>query len=332
MSGSAARHPTEGPIFIVGCGRSGTTMFRLMLGAHPTLAIPGESHFIPELWRVRKRFYDKGVLDARALAQAAMDTNHFRWWEIPVEGVSERVEALQEPTFAGVMDAIFAAYAAEKGKSRWGDKTPIHVLSIPLLAELFPEARFVHMIRDGRDVALSYLSVPWGPQSLWQVARKWKRDVNAGRRAGGALGADRYMEIRYEDLIRDTPGVLEAVCNFTDLGFLPELLEHDSTSASKEIRTGGGNAAFHARAGERPKEGARNWRADMSEADVAAFEAVAGSLLDELGYGSDSRMSGSLRLRAATAMTGLEVKDKASKTKRYVAHQLLGRPLSNASV
>src|SRR2546430_1135755 len=155
-----------GPLFVVGCGRSGSTLLRLMLDAHPQLAVPPESHFIPQLWR------DHGgarPVDPDVIVRALVATPHFRHWKIPEDAVRRRVEELERPSFADVVGAAFEANADVYGKTRWGDKTPIYVRSIPLLARLWPEARFAHLIRDGRDVALSYLSLHWGPSTVWSA-------------------------------------------------------------------------------------------------------------------------------------------------------------------
>src|SRR5437867_5518897 len=208
------------PLFIVGCGRSGSTLLRLMLDAGPEIAIPGESHFIPQLF---ERF--GGAADPDALASALMATPHFGHWKIPEGAVWERVRAIDPPTFADVIEAAYLANAGEHGKPRWGDKTPIYVRSIPLLAGLWPDARFVHLIRDGRDVALSYLSLHWGPSTISAAANKWRGDVTAGIRDGRLLGTSRYLEVRYEALVENAERELQRICEFADLKFAKEMLD-----------------------------------------------------------------------------------------------------------
>ena len=128
--------------------------------------------------------------------------------------------------------AVFAAYAAQRGKPRWGDKTPLYMQHLDLLDRLFPDARFVHPIRDGRDAALSFLAVPpglmtegWGhPRDAAGFACQWAIEVRAARRLGARVGADRYLEVRYEELVADPDTVLRAVCAFAELEFLPRPL------------------------------------------------------------------------------------------------------------
>ncbi|MGH8936866.1 MAG: sulfotransferase family protein [Acidimicrobiia bacterium] len=286
LGGPGVKRNGEGgpPIFVVGCGRSGTTMLRLMLDAHDDLAIPGESHFIRKLYRMRRRFLrPDGSVDATSLASAVMQTPHFRRWELPENLVWRRVETLDDPTFPSVLEAFFRAYAELHGKPRWGDKTPVYVRSIPVLAQLFPQARFVHIIRDGRDVALSYLSVPWGPRNIWEVARKWRREVSGGRAAGAALGDDRYLEVRYEDLVGRTRDVLHRVCDFADLPFEEHMLDFHTQAVSR-LEAGPQGPRFHGSVTKPPTPGLRDWRTEMTESQLLAFEAVAGRLLAELGY------------------------------------------------
>lgn len=322
-------------LFIVGCGRSGTTLVRLMLDSHPALAIPGESHFIPAMWRNRRRYRTGAALNARSLAADIMRTPHFRQWEIPDAKVWRRIDALERPGFPppgfpAVVEAVFMAYADHHGKARWGDKTPIYVLSIPLLARLFPSALFVHIIRDGRDVALSYLSVPWGPGTIWQAARKWRRDVSAGCRAGRDLGPGRYLEVRYADLIASPRDVLERICGFASLPYDDAMLEYHRDAGAR-IQSKPDRTRFHASVTRPPTGGLRNWRAQMPDAHVQAFEAVAGNLLGELGF--DRRYPDvplAIRAEGLVRVQALELLALGSDAKKTVIRAVTRRPPTRA--
>ena len=271
-------------MFVVGCGRSGTTMLRLMLDAHPDLAIPGESHFLITLWKERKRFTDDGRLDAEALVREAMRSHQFRYWGVAEDAVLRRVRALRDPGFADAVTALYMAYADLHGKRRWGDKTPQYVRSIPELSRIFDGSRFVHVIRDARDVASSYLAVDWGPPNVWRAAEIWRRDVSAGMRAGRDLGPQRYTEVRYEQLVRAAPEVLQGLCAFLGLAFDPVMLDYHR-EAEERIHARPDRALDHASATRPPTEGVRDWRTQMPNDQVLAVESIAGDLLRELGYG-----------------------------------------------
>lgn len=257
-------------------------MLRLMMDSHDEIAIPGESHFIPRLWRLRSRYLSNGRLDAERLAADIMRTPFFQQWGIPQERVWRRVARLTSPSFTDVVEAFFLGYADEQGKTRWGDKTPIYVLHIPLLAVLFPEARFIHIIRDGRDVALSYFEFPLGPSNVWEAACRWRRDVTAGQRAGAAFQG-RYMEVRYEELVRDPRVVLEAICSFMAIAFHPRMLEYHQDAGAR-IQSRDDLTGFHKSVKRPPIVGIRSWREQLPPSQIRDFEAVAGPLLTDLGY------------------------------------------------
>lgn len=300
-------------------------MLRLMLDSHPDLAIPGEGHFIPFAYRKLSAFTSPAGLDAEGLARQIMRGLHFRRWKIPVDFVIDRVRRLDNPDFSSVVGALYMSYAEFHGKVRWGDKTPVYVRLIPMLADLFPTARFVHMIRDGRDVALSYMSVPWGPTSVWHAARKWEKDVTAGRSAGESLGDDRYLEVRYEDLVADPSGELQKLCGFSALDFDMAMLAYH-TDAIDRLQCGPDATEYHRSAAAPPSQGLRDWRSQMKSSDVAAFEAVAGETLTQLGY--ERRLRAITRARQIEVMAraaAIDVKIAGSKVKKRALRRFAHR-------
>ena len=162
----------------------------------------------------------------------------------------------------------------------------MHVLYLRRLARLFPEARFVHIIRDGRDVVLSYQSVTWGPATATEAAVRWRENVRRGRRDGRRLGPDRYREIRYEELVADPEPLLRSLCEFLEFEWDGAMLHHQA--AADAVIAATRFPAAHQRLLLPPTRGLRDWRRDMPERDVAAFEAIAGDLLHELGYGRET--------------------------------------------
>lgn len=303
-------------------------MLRLMLDAHPDLAVPWESHFIVSLWKDRRRYRTSAGFDAPHMARDIAGSPMFGQWKVPDENLWRRIDALERPSFAEVIDAVFMSYADTRGKRRWGDKTPIYVRSIPMLSSQFPTARFVHVIRDGRDVALSYLSVPWGPNDIWRAARKWKQDVSAGRRHGAALPPSRYLEVRYEDVIADPRAALERICGVADLPFVQEMLEYHR-DGSDRLASPEAHKAYHASASKPPTAGLRDWRTQMTPEALVAFESVAGGLLEELGYErAHPRLPAGRRAEAALRMAGLGARAAASEVRKSVERALgIRKPL-----
>jgi hypothetical protein len=270
--------PAPPPVFVVGSDRPSTALLGVMLDQHPSLAMTSGSRFIPPLWRRRQRFLHRGKLDAARLTENIARTPAFRRWRVPESTLRQRVDALSDPTFADVVQAAFAAYAETRGKPRWGDETPTYVRAMPLLSSLFPTARFVQVVRDGRDVALTMTTLLHRRSNIWREAYLWRRQTGAGLAAGRDLGPSRYLQVPYESLARSPEESLRGVCDFLDLGFDPVMLG-DPASPPRPTRPAVGGSPGPDRA-EEPGD----WRSQMSGDQLVAFEAVAGSLLSNLGY------------------------------------------------
>jgi Sulfotransferase family len=302
-------------IFIVGYGRSGTTLLRAMLDAHPLVAIPDESHFVVPLLRRRSR-YEAGGFDTERFLRDLRRYEGFRGWNLEEGWVDEAFREDPPGDVPGGIRRAYAAFAACAAKPRYGDKTPIHALHIPLLAGAFPEARFLHLVRDGRDVASSYLAQPFGPRDAVEAAVRWKRAVRRGRSAGRTLGPSRYLEVRYEELVAEPERILRSVCQVVELPFDPAVLRyHESTRVAWERP--------HYRSVARPPTpGLRDWRRDLAPGDLAAFEVVAGRMLEQLGY-PRAQPQPSLADRSRAAVSWMALQSRRARSK--LAKALRGR-------
>jgi len=253
-----------------------------MLAAGEEIAIPPESHFLGYLYhrnRGRLRAWTPD-LTRQAVADAVGDA-HFREWELPPELVWAEVEEASPASYAEAMACVYQAYAKREGKQRWGDKTPHYVFELDVLQGLFPGMRVVHLIRDGRDVACSHLSLHrsgqhWTAGSAPAAAGWWCAALRAGRAAGRRLG-DRYLEVRYEQLVTDPQGTLPEVCAFAGIGYRPEMIQDRRAIVLP------GDPLF-ARAAGAVETAARSWRRELTPRQIAEFEAVAAGELEALGY------------------------------------------------
>lgn len=281
--------------FVVGRGRSGTTLVRAMLDSHPDMAVPPESHFLVRMARRADRYKgSSGFEPARLAADLPVQEGWDRWGL-----TSEDMEpVLAANTVDEAFRALYGQYARKRGKTRYADKTPDHVMHVRFLSGLFPESRFVHVIRDGRDVALSFRDAAFGPKTLLEAAVFWRRFVEAGRRAGRWLGPGRYLEIRYEDFVEDAPPTLERITSFLDLPFDEAMLRY--YERADEI-VGNLPKGRHTNVYRPPVKNIRDWRREMTRDEARQFESVAGDLLAELGYETSSTRSrpGSARLTYA---------------------------------
>jgi hypothetical protein len=283
--------------FIVGSPRSGTTLLRMMLDAHPELTVLPETHFLPELIEATEN-------GATAAEAAHVVAEHRRWNDFHLEEgeLASRMQAAGEhPDPASAIRAFFDLYAEKQGKQRWGDKTPEYALAMGQISELLPEARFIHVIRDGRDAALS--RIRWKlqrtgkPANIERLARRWRRWIRRAREQGEQV--PHYTEVRYEDLILETETTLRRLCDFLDLPWDETVLEYH-TRASERLEeiahelperedrrslAADQRLAKHAMTTKPPTaERVAVWRTEMEDSDRERFESVAGDFLIELGY------------------------------------------------
>jgi Sulfotransferase family len=265
------------PVVILGVSRSGTTLLKEMLDGSSVLAIPSESYFIPQLWDRHGPDPDpEAILDD--LGRIA----RVREWGVTPEDVRRRLPA--EPSFRDVIAPVYRAYAESKGKERFGDKTPAYMQHLELLDMVFPGAQYVHIVRDGRDAGLSFLGMRrrprfnWArPRGLGDFACQWDLEVRAAQEFGATTARGRYLELRYENLVADPEPRLREVCDFLNLPFEPKMLEYHREVEPERLQD-------HPRLSEPPAPGTRDWREELAPEDTERFEAIAGPLLEDLGY------------------------------------------------
>lgn len=290
-----AKGPAGPPApFVVGVGRSGTTLLRLMLDAHPDLAVPPETGFVPNLIDAAR---EDGATP-ESLSEVL--ENHRRWGDFGLEisELTERWRALPALKPGPVVRSFYELYAEKQEKPRWGDKTPGYSQHIKRISKVIPEARFIHLIRDGRDVTLSRTNtLALKPTPIAKAAGRWKRRLKRAQRQGAEV--EHYLELRYEGLVSDPEGTLRQVCEFIELPWDPVMLDYHERSADRlaELdrdipamgdrlpRSAESRMALHVRT-TKPVDTTAigKWRDGMSEEDLIEFETKAGDLLIELGY------------------------------------------------
>ncbi len=284
--------------FVVGSARSGTTLLRLILNAHPDVAVPPESRFITELYRT-------DAVEVGAFLTELGADRHFQVWELPIEQVAAELAGRAQVPYGEAVEAAYRAYARARGKSGYGDKTPRYVEHIPLLARLFPGAQFVHQLRDGRNVALSYADVPFGPKTVGKAAALWGLRVAMGLRDGRALGPERYHELRYEDFVANAELHTKKLCAFLGIAFTDGMIDHAEQSRSDVLPRA---HLYNPNVTRPPTTGVRSWEDQMPARQVEMFEAVAGDILDAAEYPRRyPEPSARARLAAGLSRLGLPI-------------------------
>jgi Sulfotransferase family len=275
-------------LFIVGCPRSGTTLLQRILNAHPQIAITPESHWIPRLYEKPWALTRAGLIRPKLIRRLAA---HRKFARLGIgEEELQRLAGNGHPmTYPCLVTAILGLYGKARAKPLVGDKTPDYVRRISTLHELWPEARFTHVIRDGRDVCLSMREWPkvhpkpgdfitWEEDPVSTAAWWWEFNVRLGRDDGTSLRSGLYYEVRYEALIARPREQCERLCAFLGLPFDEAMLRFydDRASADPGLEL--------KRAGLPVTPDLRDWQSQMLAEELERFEATAGELLDELNY------------------------------------------------
>jgi hypothetical protein len=289
FSGAAGGFGPNPFVFLVGSPRSGTTLLQRVVNAHSQIAIASESQWIARYYNRRIGLTPDGIVTPD-LVPRLLEHPKFHRLAISRGLLEELVETGGPIGYASFVSQLFDHYGRARGKPLAGDKTPNYTRQIHVLHKLWPRAKFVHLIRDGRDVCLSLLNwkrkaarmaelfPTWEEDPITTAALCWERDVGQGREQGRLLGHESYYEIRYESLVTRPEEEVRGLFSFLGVPYERAMLEfHQGRTRSEP--------------GLSPKEawlpitpGLRDWRSQMPRGDVERFEATAGGLLDELSY------------------------------------------------
>jgi hypothetical protein len=241
---------------------------------------------------ITRQFKNQNRLVTPELVSELAGHKRFAQFEIPrqqFEGLLVSGEALPYPAF---LNRVFGLYGEIKNKPLVGNKTPAYIRRMLDLHALWPEAKFVHIIRDGRDVCLSVLNWKKGERIVgrygsWEedpvstTALWWERKVRKAREDGAVLGPGLYQEMHYEDLVEDPERECKRLCEFLGVAYDDAMIRF----AEGKTRTDLPNARKTPKKAWLPiTSGMRNWRTEMPATDIQHFEAAAGNLLEELGY------------------------------------------------
>ena len=275
-----SRAQSIAPFFIVGSQRSGTTMLRLMLNNHPNLVVPHESVFITDYFQRLPEYGDLCHRDnARRLLNDISEHPQVKRGQLIVDPdavLEHRIE-----TYRDLVDAIFRTYAATVGKMRWGDKSPSYTEDLDIVRRIFPYAKIIHLVRDGRDVVLSARSIEWISGNLPKLILDWQWKTTIAHKVGAVLGSD-FLEVHYEDLVRRSEDTLRQVCQFIGEPYDEAMLDYWQT-AKGVVPTE--SLKWHRHSVRAPDTSLINkWKTQLSKPERIIFEQLAGETLDLFGY------------------------------------------------
>ena len=308
--------PRSAPFFIVGNDRSGTTMLRLILD-RGAVAIPPESMFLVDFAHVRRKGDLSDPRAASAFLRRVWTHPRLRQWNLPPDPPAVPAGLDHAAAYRFAVEAPFRAYARAEGKERWADKTPLYLAHVDELSAVWPDARFVVLVRDGRDVALSLLEVPFGPNNTWAAAHFWAHGIRLGLDAERSYPG-RVLHVRYEDVVGDAPAHVRRVCEFVALPYDDEMLAIERTDPAKIDKDQGGWFT-NVWAGIDPSV-AGKWRRSMSPRRRRVFDAVARRELERMGYDAGDPAADP-PLRARTPL--LRAHDAAARAVNFVRLRII---------
>ena len=216
---------SDQPIFIVGCERSGTTILRLMLNEHSRIALPPQTKFSRKVYKRRLLFGNLVIKEnRRKIIQWMLERkNNTKLVDLKLDDkVLEKIWN-KCTTLGAIIASVFQQYALERNKPRWGDKRPYYIRYITQLFRLYPDAQIIHVVRDGHDCLASLKRMPWWKKNAIFSMLNWRHAVRIGSNAANVY-KDQFMEIRYEDLIKEPESQLEQICEFLNESYEPEMI------------------------------------------------------------------------------------------------------------
>ena len=277
------------PIFVVGSDRSGTTLLRLMLTCHPSVAIPPESRFALELHRVWGSVQLERAEQVQVLCDDLYANIRFREWQIEREILEQAISSRLPLGFAEFVALVYMTYAGQHqaGATHWGDKNPAYAMHLPWLWRVFPDARVIHIIRDGRAVFNSFLDANrkagrrlW-PETVSAAARSWTVRVTEAMKH---QTSPNYADLRYENLVQSPEAELRQICDFLNLVYDPIMLDFAEANLREEL-VPSHRIAWHD-ATLKPVQDLRiaAWQQTLTSSEIARFELMAGKQLLRCGY------------------------------------------------
>ena len=272
-------------IQFIGTQRSGSNLLRLMLNQLPEISAPHPPHILKTFFPILSRYGNleqpKNFIQLASDVCAWVNVNPVPWEGITFQA-EEVVRLCQRPTLIELFRCIYEAKAVRDGAKYWCCKSMESVNYVEQLEQEGIEPYYIHIYRDGRDVALSFLKAIVGPKHVYHLAKKWAEEQAASLNVREKLGSSRVIQVRYETLIHDPRSEMHRICAGLDVPYSDEIFEYYHSAES--LNTAGSGKMWKNVTKPIMSDNHDKFRREFSEQQLIVFERVAGSLLSELGY------------------------------------------------
>lgn len=236
--------------FIIGNPRSGTTLLRLMLNRHSKMSVPPEAGFLVWLYDAYKDFnYNETNVDH--FLELLSKTTKIEHWNLDFNVLRKFIVSEKPENFSELIDCVYTYYSTynlSKSVEIYGDKNNFYLNKIDLLSKLYPNAKFIHIIRDGRSVAVSYKDLnkkkmtseyaPNLPGEIEMIAKEWTDNIMMINTSFKKLDSDKHYTLRFEDLISNPEESLQDICAFLDIKYDIEMLNYFQTTENEGLEPG----------------------------------------------------------------------------------------------
>ncbi len=208
------------PVFVIGSARSGTSILSRLIRDYLKVSFGTESQFIVRVFKRLGRYGDlrQGRNLGRLLSDLQGERCFQRWKKFGFSFDPVRIcGRLRKKSYSGLLEAIFMDLAIHNKMHRWGDKTPEYINDLDVLLRLFPNAKFVHIVRDGRDVALSTFQTHFGAKNIGEAALAWNKQMASVEAFKKTAGPCQLIEIKYEEFIEKPVETFYRLIDFLEI-------------------------------------------------------------------------------------------------------------------
>ena len=272
------------PIFIIGTERSGTNLLRLILNSHPSIAIAHPPHILKNFFGL-EQFYGDLLCDYNFKllindVVRSVELHPYPW------GISLDKEKIfsqaKDRSLVAIYFAIYDQYLSSTGKKRWGCKSTFMINHVGLVRRYYPNAKFVYMVRDCRDVAVSAKKTIFNRYSVYYIARLWKKEQQTGIYWLNKLSKDEIFLLRYEDLLIRSEEVIRSLCVFLNEPYIPNMLAFFNGEEAK--KSSWLSAAWVNTSKPILKNNFDKFKSGLKASEITFIEAIASEELDYFSY------------------------------------------------